>query len=138
MWAQNWLSFISACPITFWQNNCNYFRHSVSSDLLFCKNKDIIIIIKKQRMDMKMKYHFIKNSEIHWSMMMPSDWTLRYNTININMNISSDTDTDDRTFELVRPYINNLIERILNWICTVTCSWYYTFKYMFLLCYYQT
>ena len=52
---------------------------------------------------MKMKYHFIKNPEIYWSMMMPSDWTLSYNTINTDMNNSSDTDRDYRTSELVPP-----------------------------------
>ena len=52
---------------------------------------------------MKMKYHFIKNPEIHWSMMMPSDWTFSYNTINTDMNTSSDTDRDHRTSKLAPP-----------------------------------
>ena len=48
-----------------------------------------------------MKYNFIKNPEIYWSMMMPSDWTLSYNTINTDMNTFSDTDRDYRTTDLV-------------------------------------
>ena len=36
-------------------------------------------------------------------MMMPSDWTLSYYTLNIDMNTSSDADTDYRTSELVPP-----------------------------------
>ena len=47
-----------------------------------------------------MKQNFIKNPEIHWSMMMPSDWTLSYYAINIDMNISLNTDTNS---ELVPP-----------------------------------
>ena len=64
-------------------------------------------------------------------MMMLSDWTLSYNTINTDMNTSSDIDRDYRTSELggVRPYVSNLIERILNLICTVECI--KVFKYIF-------
>ena len=53
-------------------------------------------------------------------MMMPSDWTLSYNTILIGT-LMGITAPPISFLRGVRPYISNLIERILNLICTVMC-----------------